>query len=72
MVAVFQEIPDKEKALKEINRVLKDSGIFSISEFIVDPDYPLKSTTIKMAQKSDFKLNKISGNFFNYTITFGK
>lgn len=72
MVAVFQEIPDKERALKEINRVLKDNGILSISEFIVDPDYPLKSTTIKMIQKAGFKLNKISGNFFNYTITFGK
>lgn len=72
MVAVFQEIPDKEKALKEIKRVLKNNGLLSISEFIVDPDYPLKSTTVKMVQKVGFKLNKISGNFFNYTITFGK
>jgi ubiquinone/menaquinone biosynthesis C-methylase UbiE len=72
MVAVFQEIPDKEKALKEIKRVLKNNGLLSISEFIVDPDYPLKSTTTKMVQKVGFKLNKISGNFFNYTITFGK
>jgi ubiquinone/menaquinone biosynthesis C-methylase UbiE len=72
MVAVFQEIPNKEKALKEINRVLKNNGILSISEFIVDPDYPLKSTTIKMVQRTGFNLNIVSGNFFNYTITFGK
>ena len=72
MVAVFQEIPNKGKALKEINRVLKNNGILSISEFIVDPDYPLKSTTIKMVQRTGFNLNIVSGNFFNYTITFGK
>lgn len=72
MVAVFQEIPNKEKALKEINRVLKNNGILSISEFIVDPDYPLKSTTIKMVQRIGFNLDIVSGNFFNYTITFRK
>jgi len=70
MVAVFQEIPDKEKALKEIIRVLKDNGILSISEFMVDPDYPLKSTTIKMVQRTDLYLDSVSGNFFNYTISF--
>lgn len=72
MVAVFQEIPDKERALKEILRVLKQNGKLSISEFWGDPDFPLKSTTIRMVQKSKFTLDKVSGNLLNYTINFKK
>jgi ubiquinone/menaquinone biosynthesis C-methylase UbiE len=46
MVTVFQEIPDKQRALAEFRRVLKPGGILAISEWLVDPDYPWMSTTI--------------------------
>lgn len=70
MIAVFQEIPDKNATLNEIIRILKHDGRLAISEFIVDPDYPLKSTTIKIVKNAGFILEKVSGNLFNYTITF--
>lgn len=72
MVSVFQEIPDKNKTLKEIERVLKPSGILSISEFFIDPDYPFRSTTIKQGTQGGFELYGVFGSFWNYTVRFLK
>ena len=72
MVAVFQEIPDRGKALREVSRVLKAGGILAITEFLPDPDYPLRSTTIKICQREGFVLDKSSGNLWNYTVRFKK
>ena len=70
MVTVFQEIPDKQRALKEILRVLKPSGILAISEWLPDPDYPWKSTTIRQVEKAGFKFEGFSGNLWSYTVRF--
>jgi FkbM family methyltransferase len=72
MVTVLQEIPDKQKALKEVKRVLKSDGILAVTEFLPDPDYVLKSTTIKTCKKAGFILDKASGNLWNYTVRFKK
>ena len=70
LVTVLQEIPDKPRALKEIRRVLKSGGILAVTELLPDPDYPLKSTTIKMGERAGFTVDRVSGNFFNYTVRF--
>jgi ubiquinone/menaquinone biosynthesis C-methylase UbiE len=70
MISVFQEIPNGAKSLAEVKRVLKPRGILAISEFFIDPDYPLRSTTIKQGEQSGFKFDSVSGNFWNYTIKF--
>ncbi|MGZ7115879.1 MAG: class I SAM-dependent methyltransferase, partial [Methanobacterium sp.] len=72
MVAVLQEIPDKKKALLEIKRVLKPHGILAITEFILDPDYPLKSSTIKECENEGFFFDDVEGSFVNYTARFLK
>jgi len=70
LVTVLQEIPDKPRALAEIKRVLKPGGILAVTELLPDPDYPLKSTTIAMGEKAGFTVDRVSGNFFNYTVRF--
>jgi len=72
MVTVLQETPDKQKALKEAGRVLKPGGVLAVTEFLPDPDYPLKSTTIKIGEEAGFILDKVLGNFWNYTVRFVK
>jgi len=72
MVTVLQEIPDRGKALREIRRVLKPSGILAVTEFLPDPDYPLRSTTIKICQREGFVLDDNLGNLWNYTVRFKK
>jgi ubiquinone/menaquinone biosynthesis C-methylase UbiE len=72
MVTVLQEIPDREKALKEVKRVLKEYGILAVSEFFPDPDYPLRSTTVRMGKEAGFFPEEVCGNFWNYTVRFIK
>lgn len=72
MVAVLQEIPENHKALIEIKRVLSPGGILAVTEFILDPDYPLKSTTIKQCENAGFFFDEIEGSFINYTARFTK
>jgi len=72
MITVLQEIPDRNKALQEIKRVLKPGGILAVTEFLPDPDYPLKSTTIKIGKKAGFVLDEALGSLWNYTVRFRK
>jgi ubiquinone/menaquinone biosynthesis C-methylase UbiE len=72
MVTVFPEIPNKKKALAEIYRVLKPDGILALSEFLPDPDYLISSSTVKLVETNGFKLEKLSGNIWNYTARFRK
>ena len=72
MVSVFQEIPDRDKTLKEVERVLKSGGILAISEFLVDPDYPWMSTTAQMGLKAGFSIDAMEGNLWSYTVRFKK
>jgi ubiquinone/menaquinone biosynthesis C-methylase UbiE len=72
MVTVLPEIPDRNRALAEVKRVLKHGGLLAVSELFPDPDYPWKSTTIKFGEAAGFVVDKVSGNFFNYTVRFKK
>jgi ubiquinone/menaquinone biosynthesis C-methylase UbiE len=72
MVTVLQEIPDRNRALHEVRRVLKRGGFLAVTELFPDPDYPWKSTTIKLGEATGFVVDKVSGNFFNYTVRFRK
>lgn len=72
LVTVLGEIPKRDMALKELNRVLKPKGILSIAEFIVDPHYLLRRTVKALANRAGFGVAKQLGNFFVYTLSFKK
>jgi len=72
MVTVLQEIPDRNRALHEVKRALKPGGFLAVTELFPDPDYPWKSTTVKLGNGAGFVVDKVSGNFFNYTVRFKK
>lgn len=72
MVTVLQEIPDRNRALQEVKRVLKPGGLFAVTELFPDPDYPWKATTIKLGEGAGFVVDAVSGNLFNYTVRFKK
>ena len=72
MVTVLQEIPNRNKALQEISRVLKPGGYLSVTELLLDPDYPWQSTTIKQGSQAGFITDGVAGNIWNYTVRFIK
>jgi ubiquinone/menaquinone biosynthesis C-methylase UbiE len=71
-VTVLPEIPDRQRALAELRRVLKPDGVLSITEEFMDPDYPLARTTIRWAEKAGFELAERHGNWWVYTLNFRK
>jgi len=72
LITVLPEIPDQERALAEIHRVLKPGGILAVSEFLPDPDYPMRSTTCRRGKNAGFDVKGVSGNFWTYTVQFTK
>jgi len=70
LVTVLGEIPDKDRALQELYRVLRPGGVPSISEYLLDPDYPLRRTTIAWARQAGFEPFQEYGNFFAYVVNF--
>jgi len=70
LVTVIGEIPDRDRAFKELQRVLQPGGILSISEFLPDPDYPLRRTVTRMAIAAGFEPYQRFGNLFNYVLNF--
>jgi ubiquinone/menaquinone biosynthesis C-methylase UbiE len=68
MVTVLQEIPDRHRALSEINRVLKPGGILAVTEFLPDPDYPFKKTVVRQLERAGFGIAAIKGAFWTYTV----
>ncbi len=72
LVTVLAEIPDRQRALAELRRVLKPGGILSITEQFMDPDYPLAATVIRWAAEAGFDLVERHGNWWTYTLNFRK
>jgi len=72
VTSVLYEIPDPQQALHEIKRVLRVGGYLAISELFMDPDYRLKSTTIKVGRQAGFALEEAFGNLWAYTVRFSK
>jgi len=80
LVTVLPEIPDQDRALAELRRVLrspepaegKPGGLLSITEEFPDPDYPFASETIRRVEAAGFSLEQRFGNFWLYTVNFRK
>ncbi len=71
-IAVMPEIPDPVKAIAQIKRLMKESGVFADSELLMDPDYPLKRTVVKWAQKAGLELDRTVSRRLSYVLVFKK
>jgi ubiquinone/menaquinone biosynthesis C-methylase UbiE len=71
-VACLPEVPNPVNALLEFKRVLKPGGIISLCELFIDPDYPLRKTEKKWANKAGLEFLEGFGNFFVYQLNFIK
>ncbi len=72
MITVLGEIPDRDRALAEIGRVLKPDGLLAVGEFIPDPDFPLPQTVVGWCRQGGFQLVDLNGNLMHYVALFKK
>jgi ubiquinone/menaquinone biosynthesis C-methylase UbiE len=72
LVTVLPEIPDRQRALAELRRVLKPGGVLSVTEEFLDPDYPLARTTVARAEEAGCELAARHGHWWIYTLNFRK
>ena len=72
MIAVIGEIPEPLRAMQEFYRVLSPMGTLVFSELVLDPDYPLANTLIRLAASAGFRQRTKIGGFFYYTLIFEK
>jgi ubiquinone/menaquinone biosynthesis C-methylase UbiE len=77
MVTVLAEIPKPSRALQEAGRVLSDQGHIAITEYLPDPDYPLRSTTRRWGEAAGLEDVSPQGSYslrdlWSYTVRFRK
>lgn len=72
LVTVLGEIPDQEKALREVYEAMKPGGILCITEVIFDPHFQSQNKVKSLAQKCGFREDKIFGRKLAYSMTFEK
>lgn len=72
LVTALPEVSDPNAALCEVRRVLRPAGKLAVSEFFIDPDYPLRSTVVRWGREAGFEPEASFGNFFSYTVRFRK
>jgi ubiquinone/menaquinone biosynthesis C-methylase UbiE len=69
---VLGEIPDRERALREIYGALKPGGYLVVAEVFGDPHYQFKKKVIEMATGAGLRPGEVAGGFFAYTMRLYK
>ncbi len=72
LVTVLGEIPDRERALKEIYDALKPGGSLSVTELIFDPHCQRRDTVLRLAGAAGFREKKSFGNRIAFTLSLEK
>ncbi|MCW8946465.1 MAG: methyltransferase domain-containing protein [Sedimenticola thiotaurini] len=72
MVTVIGEVDNQSNYLNEINRILKEDGVLSISELAGDPDKLSIEELQSLVTAHGFEASDIFGSKLNYTVNFRK
>lgn len=72
MIAVIGEIPTPERAMHEVFRVLRPSGVLAISELLFDPDFSSPQTLESLASSAGFEKRGSAVGLLSYTIHMAK
>ena len=66
------EVPEPERALREILASLKPGGVLSITEMLPDPDYQPREALRRLVEGVGFRGAGLFGNVIAYTANFAR
>ncbi|WP_306061547.1 class I SAM-dependent methyltransferase [Natronococcus wangiae] len=66
LVAVLGEVPDRERVLSELHRVLKPGGRLVVGELLPDPHFVALETIHRRAERQGFRFDDYVGTRFGY------
>lgn len=72
LMSVLGEIPDRERALAEVSRVLKPDGLLAVGEIMPDPDFSMPQTVVRWCRPNGFQLVDLNGTLLHYVALFKK
>ncbi len=70
LVAVLGEVPEPNKCLATLARVIRPGGMLSITEHLPDPDFSSLSTLRLLVEREGFKFIESFGPPWSYTANF--
>ena len=70
LVTVLGEVPEPERALREIYESLKPGGVLSVTEALPDPDYLTRGTLRRLAERAGLRQVAELGCVVAYTANF--
>ena len=70
LIGVLGEIPDPERALSELRRVLKETGRLIVGETMFDPDYVSPSVLVSTAERVGLVFERREGPRIAYFTRF--
>ncbi len=72
LVTVLGEIPDQQRALREVYTALKPGGVLSVTEVIADPHFQTRKKVLNLAGEVGFEEQARFGGRWSYTLNFRK
>lgn len=72
MVTVLGEVENQDEYMQEFYRMLKPSGILSVSEQAGDPDKMTAEQIRKLAERHNFSFCRVYGSKRNFTVNLKK
>jgi len=72
MVTVLGEIPDQQRAMREVYAALKAGGLLSVTEVIADPHFQSREKVLQLACAAGFEEQARFGGRWSYTLNFRK